>query len=277
MNEGKNTISADEFFQRFTIRIVSEVAPGILSTGTGFFYQFQVSGKTFPCVVTNTHVIGDGHRVTLVFSKKGADGGPAKEHYRFDGDVSSLVMRHPQGIDLSILFVNPIYEKAHADGSELFIATLLKENIPTLDYLNSHLSTVEDVIVVGYPDGIWDEINNLPIIRKGITATPVRIDFKGRHEFLIDCAIFPGSSGSPVLVYNKGSFSDGASITLGERLLFVGVVSQTYLHDVDGKFRVVQIPTAVQTQLYSQVPNNLGIVIKSSELFGFESALSLVP
>ena len=94
MNEGKNVIPTDEFFQRFTIRIVSEVNPGVFSTGTGFFYQFQVSGKTFPCVVTNTHVIGDGHRVTLIFSKKAAGGRPAKEHYRFDGDVSSLVMKH---------------------------------------------------------------------------------------------------------------------------------------------------------------------------------------
>ena len=87
---------------------------------------------------------------------------------------------------------------------------------------------------------------------------------------------FRGQAGPLFWFYNKGTFSDGANITLGERLLFVGVVSQTFLHDVDGKFRMVQIPTAVQTQLYSQVPNNLGIVIKASELFEFESALSLM-
>lgn len=276
MNEGKNTISTDVFFQRFTVRITSEVVPGVFSTGTGFFYQFQVSGKSFPCIVTNTHVIGDGHKVTLVFSKKDANDKPAKEYYRFDGNVSGLVMGHPKGLDLSILFVNPIREKARAEGSELFIATLLKENIPTPDYLNNHLSAVEDVLVVGYPDGIWDEVNNLPVVRKGITATPLKFDFKGRHEFLIDCAVFPGSSGSPVLVYNKGTFPDGKIIKIGERILFVGIVSKVFLHDIDGKFRMVQIPTATQAQLYSQVPNNLGIVISASELFEFETSLALL-
>lgn len=52
--------------------------------------------------------------------------------------------------------------------------------------------------MVGYPDGIWDEFNNQPIVRRGITATHPKNDFNGKGEFLIDAVCFPGSSGSPV-------------------------------------------------------------------------------
>ena len=51
--------------------------------------------------------------------------------------------------------------------------------------------------MIGYPDGIWDSVNNLPVIRKGITATHPHISWNGKTEFLTDIASFPGSSGSP--------------------------------------------------------------------------------
>jgi len=54
------------------------------------------------------------------------------------------------------------------------------------------LSAIEDIIMIGYPDGIWDSINNQPIIRRGITATQPKNNFNGKQEFLIDAACFPG-------------------------------------------------------------------------------------
>lgn len=61
--------------------------------------------------------------------------------------------------------------------------------------------------MIGYPNGLWDSQNNLPIIRRGITATSVKKDYNGKKEFLIDAAVFPGSSGSPVFIFNEGSYS----------------------------------------------------------------------
>ena len=56
--------------------------------------------------------------------------------------------------------------------------------------------------------------NNLPIIRRGITATPAFRDYCGRDEFLIDAACFPGSSGSPVFILNQGLTHDKRGNTI---------------------------------------------------------------
>jgi hypothetical protein len=57
-----------------------------------------------------------------------------------------------------------------------------------------------EVFFVGYPIGLYDKKNNLPILRAGRIATIPKVDFEGRPEFLIDAHVHPGSSGSPVFV-----------------------------------------------------------------------------
>ena len=58
--------------------------------------------------------------------------------------------------------------------------------------------------MLGCPSGLFDEVNNLPIARRGITATPLpTYSYNGKAEFLVDIACFPGSSGSPIFTYPK--------------------------------------------------------------------------
>jgi len=72
--------------------------------------------------------------------------------------------------------------------------------------------------MVGYPVGIWDSANNMPVIRRGITATHPGKDYEGKSEFMIDAACFPGSSGSPVFLFNLGSYPQKAGgIVIGTR------------------------------------------------------------
>ncbi len=60
--------------------------------------------------------------------------------------------------------------------------------------------------MVGYPVGLWDSVNNMPILRRGSTATLLDWTYEGRQEFVIDAACFPGSSGSPVFKYTVGDY-----------------------------------------------------------------------
>lgn len=46
------------------------------------------------------------------------------------------------------------------------------------------LDAMEDVIMVGYPVGLWDSVNNRPIFRRGITATDPKVDFEGKKNFM---------------------------------------------------------------------------------------------
>ena len=73
----------------------------------------------------------------------------------------------------------------------------------------------------------------MSIVRKGITATPIWNDFKGQEVFLVDAGVFPGSSGSPVFIYNRGTYPTKDGIVVGNRLLFVGVMTQTMLKKSD--------------------------------------------
>ena len=70
-------------------------------------------------------------------------------------------------------------------------------------------------------------MNKIPVIRQGITATPIWNNFKGDKVFLIDAGVFPGSSGSPVFIYNRGTYPTRDGIAVGSRIKFVGILKET--------------------------------------------------
>src|ERR1700736_1715142 len=100
--------------------------------------------------------------------------------------------------------------------------------------------------MVGYPNGLWDEANNYPLIRRGITASHPAVDFqiKGVATTVIDAACFPGSSGSPVILHNTGTYSDKKGNTvIGSRTMLLGVLFSGPTIQADGKIVVRDIPT----------------------------------
>ena len=113
---------------------------------------------------------------------------------------------------------------------EIFFRTVDQNIVPTKEQ-EDKLSAIENITFIGYPSGLYDEKNKISIIRQGITATPIWNDFKGEEVFLIDAGVFPGSSGSPVFIYNQGTYPVKDGIALGSRLIFVGVLSKTMLRD----------------------------------------------
>lgn len=125
--------------------------------------------------------------------------------------------------------------------------------------------------MVGHPNSLWDATNNLPIVRKGITATNYNVDYNGEKKFLVDMAVFPGSSGSPVFIFNKGAYTkkDG-EVYLGSRFLFLGIVAEVFIKSLKGEIKVVPVPTAnVKLETVTDIPINLGIVIKAEKLLDF--------
>jgi hypothetical protein len=128
---------------------------------------------------------------------------------------------------------------------------------------------------VGYPNGISDAVNNVPVCRRGITATPAYLNFEERTEFLIDAAIYPGSSGSPVFIFNQSGWTDRSGQTLmgGLRIMLVGIVYATAQHSVEGELKIVPAPTD-RTMAISKIPNNIGVCIKASRILDFEPILT---
>ena len=60
------------------------------------------------------------------------------------------------------------------------------------------------------------------------------LDYNGESKFLIDCSIFPGSSGSPVFLYNFPAYVEDGKVNFGERCALLGVVSSVLAHNVEG-------------------------------------------
>jgi hypothetical protein len=121
--------------------------------------------------------------------------------------------------------------------------------------------------MVGYPIGLWDEVNNLPLIRRGITASHPAIDFRGRSECVIDAACFPGSSGSPVLIVNEGMVVSKKGMNVGSsRVIFLGVLHSGPILEADGTISVQEIPTQNTLASSTKVMIHLGYVIKAKEL-----------
>ncbi|WP_281248121.1 S1 family peptidase [Lacicoccus alkaliphilus] len=175
---------------------------------------------------------------------------------------------HPNPeVDLCVMSIMPLINYAHTSGNELFFIPLDKSLIPTNSQLKD-LKALEDVIMMGYPNGIWDRVNNKPIFRKGITATHPYNNYDGKEEFMIDAACFPGSSGSPVFLLNEGSYQDRQGNTyMGQTRIFLLVILYAGpQHTITGEIEIIDIPTSDTAVPISRIPNNLGLIIKSSRI-----------
>jgi hypothetical protein len=266
-------LSASEQLAHSTVRIETTTSSGT-GSGTGFFYRFAEKGDSHvPAIVTNKHVVEGAIKGQFVLTEKDENDAPVIGKYHGFGfdNFQSLWFAHPDpNIDLCAMPIAPILNKAQEDNQSFFYVNLDKSLLLT-DAELSELTAMEEVVMVGYPNGIWDQKNNMPIFRKGISATHPNLDWNGKPEFLIDAACFPGSSGSPVFLFNQGSYpTRSGGMTIGTRIKLLGALYAGPQHTVSGEIRVVQVPAQNVPVPVSTIPNNLGMVIKASQLEAFE-------
>ena len=252
--------------------------------GTGFFYDVQIDEKsTCLLLVTNKHMIcntknmEDWKSICFRLNKEDANRNPIL------GDVVSITIDntsnqerliHPE-VDLCAF---PIWDKIKPildSGVNLCYRNFQEGLIPKAAKLLS-ISPIEDILMIGYPDAMADEKHNLPIVRRGITATDFKIDYEGRKEFLIDASIFKGSSGSPIVICNIGSFNNAeGKLCLGDRVLFLGVQyrgefskfqQNIYVKDGSGNYK--NTPDVLSAYF-----NDLGFCVKSECLGWFKDEI----
>jgi hypothetical protein len=260
-----------------TVRIEADDAAGMTSTGTGFFFAFcKDGGKNVPAIVTNRHVLSAKVKARFILHGKTREGHPSRDSLLPVELVcsSQSVIGHPDPtVDLCVVPIAPLLRAAHEIGREVYFVNLERELILS-DEQQGELTCVEDVLMVGYPNGLWDSYNNMPIMRRGVTATHPAIDYTNKKEFMIDAACFPGSSGSPIFLYNSGTYASRKGGTVvGSRIALLGVLYAGPQRVASGEMRVVDIPTAQVSVPTIGMPINLGLVIKASRLLEFEDVL----
>ncbi|MEZ5558644.1 MAG: serine protease [Pseudomonadales bacterium] len=272
-------LTVPEQLMHATVRIECSLDAGGTSTGTGFFFRFLDDGVNHvPVIVTNKHVIAGATRGAFHLTRKGPNGDPLLgDHHRVEFDnFQNLWIPHPsEHVDLTVFPVASVINQASKADLNYFYITLAPNLIPD-ETATEDLSGLDDIVMVGYPNGLWDSKNNLPIFRAGCTATHPKYDYEGMPYFLIDCACFPGSSGSPVFVYNPSGYKTrSGSIKMGaERLIFLGALFAGPQHVAEGSISVVEVPELAHVpRAISRIPNNLGFVVKSQTLLDFEPIL----
>lgn len=256
---------------------MTETLEGEISTGTGFFYKFNIPDQyELPVIVTNKHVIQDSARMMFRFHfgrhKKGKLK-PSGEYgeFFFDQTLAHVVDHPDSSVDLCAIAIDPAMLSGLDEEKSIYFEALDASILPNNETL-SRLDAAEEIYMIGYPNSLWDEVNNFPIFRKGITATHPAIDFNGKTEFVVDIACFPGSSGSPILMIEKGTESfKMPNMYLGlTQIIFLGILysGPVFLDTADITIQetpVTRIPIArLKTMIH------LGYAIKSTELLRLE-------
>lgn len=272
-------LTVAEQLMHTTVRLECALVDGRGSTGTGFFFAYPLDGdRSIPVIVTNKHVIEGARTGTFVLTGRNEDGEPILGSYetiRLDNFESGWLKHPDPAVDLAVFPIAPLLNAAEAAGKKIFFLPLTEALLPT-DEVLATLGGIEDITMIGYPNGIWDVRNNMPIVRKGITATNPKNDYNGLPLFVIDCACFPGSSGSPVLIFNQGGYTDAQGNThLGaNRVIFMGVLFAGPQHVAEGEVQTIDVPLQQVSISMSRIPNNLGFVVKARKLLDFKAQLA---
>lgn len=263
-------ISTSEKMMFNTIRITASNG----SCGTGSFFNFLVKGKTVPVIITNQHVINYNptEQVSIFFHLKGEDGNSI-ENLNVQFQTNWIFHKD---YDLCFCYAAPLFELIKEKfNKEVFYI----HNDETLIYSNEKLqdlSALEELVMVGYPIGLWDEKNNFPIFRKGFTASHPALDFNRKNIGIIDMACFPGSSGSPIYILNENGYTDKkGNIYIGaQRIILLGFLFQGPQMNITGEIKVENIPTVSQKLVSdSKIMVNLGYYIKAEVLFDFKKVI----
>ena len=246
-----------------TIRVDTVLEDGSEGSGTAFVFSHTTGSGVHTFVVTNRHLVEDVRSGGLVFTQK-RHGQPALgERFQINiNDFSHAWFLHPDpDVDLAIIPLRPLEQAARDQGVELYYHAIDSHLAPDASVLRA-LDAMEQIIFVGYPSGVWDQVNLMPIMRRGTTATPMELNFEGRPEFLIDAAVYPGSSGSPVFVYQPDNLRPSQSGG-GKRFLFAGVVAAVFFREEANHLVPVPVPANNKSMVMGSEMIDLGLVIKA--------------
>jgi len=176
-------------------------------------------------LVTNKHVLGEVpearakvERFNLYLNVKDSNGKLSGEtvsvrvHGTSGPDIwRGLYHEHPEpDVDVLAFDVTPLFVGKTGIANKWAEYTLFgnKERLDELD-----VTIGDDVMVIGYPLGLRHHETNFPLLRSGILATKIGetledevLEGNGKTRkrvirgFLVDGAMIPGSSGSPVVL-----------------------------------------------------------------------------
>jgi hypothetical protein len=232
------------------------------SHGTGFFVRAS-SGER--ALITARHVVESAEKLEIRFRLAAPD---ATGSFELSSELckltihelNAIVVNHPDpSIDLCVLRVERSLAMHPFAPLEPFVIPITRELVLTQARLGE-LAALEDVVMAGCPATEFDEVNNFALLRKGATATHPFTHCHGQPKGLLDIAMFPGSSGSPVMLL--------ASWAL------LGIATHSVSWNLDGELVTSgTIRTSTDPVFRTSVPAHLAEYVKAQELLAFFDVL----
>lgn len=166
-----------------------------IELGSGFFYARK--DKTY---ITNRHLlIGEcrSQRPDAIKLDLHVDPGNISSRKTvsidlYDPNGRPVWREHPHWKDVDLVAIPA--GRGRLDGCEV---VPLSKNRQVPDEIVLDLG--QDLVVVGFPEGLRDSVHNLPIALNASLASSHMVPFNGCPLMLVDAKLHPGTSGSPVL------------------------------------------------------------------------------
>lgn len=207
-----------------------------ISFATGFFFTFNIDGNAVPVLISNRHVLEfpQAIQIHLRVSNFQSRDEQLNSYHRVEVNmnIEGSVFLHPNPeIDLALVPLAGLMRQCESQNEYIANFFIPESSLLAEEEFRS-LTAIENLIMIGCPEGHYDYFNHLPLIRRGITASHPTYDYNGKPVFLSDIACFPGSSGSPIFLYNPFGYADYQTQTyrFGEsRIKLIGIQSAGYL------------------------------------------------
>ncbi len=248
-----------------TVRIETTLPDKSKSTGTGFIFNYHTKDKDFPYIVTNRHVVKNSIEGTLVFNRMQFGLPKLGDHFplEYDNFEKHWTFHDDDKVDLAILPFSPVLHQLKDLKENIYYKWLDQSFVPNDKKIKEEFDAVEDLLFLGYPNNIYDKKNLTPVVRKGITATPVYENYENNPKFLVDASIFPGSSGSPIFIIKESKSTVLDKKQNKKQLFLLGVIASVFIKTDINKVEIIEIPRRHEQFVKSAQMIDLGIVFKS--------------
>jgi hypothetical protein len=256
-----------EFLAHCMVHIVTELKSGP-NPGTAILLDLRIDqNRVEPLLITNKHMIESCSDCSIFLSDlENGKRSRARREIPLPSGLSDWACHPDATIDLVALPIQAHLEHAEKGiGLPLSRPAIPDEMIASPSDLEA-MPFAEEILVIGYPNALWDEANNLPLFSKGIASTHPGKDLNGKPEFIIDAACFPGSSGSPVF-----AFQSVKNEAISPKLL--GILCAGEMSRIEGKITIRTKPDAEEDDVRLQIPMNFAHVIRANKLLDFRTKL----
>lgn len=283
-SQTKNKLGMLEYLVNATVKIqtvdsvVKQDGKEVLYGGysTGFFFLLDTRNGKVPSIITTRTAVQSAQSLNFFFLEADSAGMPqyGKERQVTIARKELPIFFHPEpNVDLALIPINPVIDGLARQKIRISYHSLDESIIPSDSVMNT-LNVSEDLMMIGHPAGIRPEFNGVPFIKKGVSATPMFLDYHQKKEFLADIPLYDGAAGAPVILYQINYNDRYDKRTIAQRLFLVGI-NYGALSDGYSKKTVPRVTHVLngQEQGSAEKMFDAAIIVKSQKIQDFKKLL----